>query len=71
MCAAVRQRIDVIERREVELERFGAVHAAPAAVAHRRALDGPLLVTGWNVFVPARVDAGNAGEANTVIVPTS
>ena len=40
--AAVCEWIDVIEGREPELERPGAVDAAPAAVAHGCALEGAL-----------------------------
>jgi hypothetical protein len=32
--AAVRQRMDVVERREVELQSGGAIDAPPAAVSH-------------------------------------
>lgn len=41
---AVRQRIHVIQRREVELERSGAVHTAPAAIAHGGPLDRSFLL---------------------------
>ena len=51
--AAVRQRIHVIERGEVELQGRGAVHAAAAAVAHRGSLDRPLLMSGGDLFGPA------------------
>lgn len=43
--AAARQRIDVVERRFSRVERMAAVHAAPAAVAHRGALERALGVT--------------------------
>ena len=43
MRAAVRERIDMVERRRVEVEGGGAVNAAPAAVAHGRAFDGALV----------------------------
>ena len=42
--ATVRERMNVVERREVELEPRGAVHAAPPAVAHGGTLDRSLLV---------------------------
>src|SRR5947207_15143806 len=43
MGAAVRERIDMVERRRVEVEGGGAVDAAPAAVAQGRARDGALV----------------------------
>src|SRR5438067_2046773 len=69
--AAVRQRIHVIQRREVELESRGAVHAAAAAVAHCGSLDRPLLVPGGNLFGPAWRSARDTRKGNTVNVPTS
>ena len=68
---AVRQRIHVIERREIEFQRFGAVHTAPAAVAHRCALDRSLLMARGNVFASTRGHARKAREGYAVIVPTS
>src|SRR5262245_13849967 len=50
MCTAVGQRMHVVERREVEVEGRGAVDTASSAVAHRGALDGALLMAGWNVL---------------------
>ena len=44
--AAVREGIDVVERREIKLQRRRAVHTTPAAVPHRRAFDGALLMSG-------------------------
>jgi len=41
--ATVRQRMDMIERCEVELEGRSAVHAAPAAIAHCRSFYRSLL----------------------------
>src|SRR5262245_58570582 len=43
--AAVRQRLHVVERSEIELEPGGAIDAAPAAVAHRSAFDGSFLMS--------------------------
>jgi hypothetical protein len=42
--ATVRQRVDVIECREVELERRCAVDAASSAITHRGALDRSFLL---------------------------
>jgi hypothetical protein len=44
VCPAVRQRIHVIERGEVELERGGAIHAPSAAIAHCGPLDRSFLL---------------------------
>jgi hypothetical protein len=60
----------VIERREIELERGGAVDTATSAVAHRGALDRSLLVPGRNGLGPA-ARAGQAWEGDTVKMPTS
>jgi hypothetical protein len=48
--AAARQWMYVVKRRKVELERRRAVHATAAAVAHRGAFDGSLLMSGGNWF---------------------
>src|SRR5262245_35674150 len=53
---AVRERVYVIERGRLELERRGAIDAAPSAVAHGRALDGPL--------VPRSAKLADAGAAS-------
>jgi len=42
--AAVRERVYVVERRYIKIELRAAVHAATAAVAHRRSLEGALLM---------------------------
>ena len=68
--AAVRQRMHVVERREVEFEWRAAVHAAPAAVAHRGSFDRSLLWAGGDCFCPA-ADARRAWEGDTVELPTS
>ena len=65
-----RQRMDVVERREVELERRGAVDASSAAIAHRGALDRSFLMPGRNGLGPA-ARAGQAWEGDTVKMPTS
>jgi hypothetical protein len=41
----VRERVHVVQRREIELERGRAVDAATAAVAHRGPFDGSLLMS--------------------------
>jgi hypothetical protein len=66
----VRERIDVIERREIKLERGGAIDTAAAAVAHRGALDRALLISGGEAS-SAPNGAGNAREGYTVKMPTS
>lgn len=68
--STVRQRVHVVERREIELEKRGAVDAAPSAVAHGGALDRAFLVSGGNLLGAAR-SAWNAGERYTVKLPTS
>ena len=50
--AALGEREDVIDRSEVELERRGAVDAAPAAVTHHGVLNGALLVAAWRALGP-------------------
>jgi len=70
VCATARQRMNVVERREVELERRRAIDAASAAVAHSGALDRSLLVPGGNGLGPA-VRAWQAWEGDTVKMPTS
>jgi hypothetical protein len=57
--AAVGERVHVVERRNFEVERRGAVHAAAAAITHRGSLDRSLLMSGWNVLAPS----GQAREA--------
>lgn len=67
--AAVRERVHVVERREVEVEGRGAVDTAASTVAHRRALDRSLLMAGRNVLAAA--GPRESGKSNTVKVPTS
>src|SRR3954462_14202380 len=69
--AAVRQRVHVIERREIEFLRLGAVHAAPAAVAHGGSLDRVFLAGRQNVPAPPRGDSGRTRKGHTVIMPIS
>lgn len=47
MNAALGKRQDVIDGRDVEVERGGAVHTPPAAVTHHCMLDRTLLVGTW------------------------
>src|SRR4030095_12643155 len=47
---AVRERVHVIERREIEIKLRSAIHAPASAVAHRGALDRALLVAGTDLF---------------------
>ena len=66
----MRQRMHMIERREVELELSGAVDAAPATVAHGCAFDRSLL-RAWLDRLGSAIYARSAGEGDTVKVPTS
>jgi len=70
VCAAVRERMDMIERGEIEFQVRAAVHAAAAAVAHGRMLDRAFLVPRKEPFV-AVADAGGSGERDSVEMPTS
>ena len=53
------ERVNVIEGGEVKFEVRAAVHAAAAAIAHGRALDGALLVPRENLLAAA-CDAGGS-----------
>src|SRR4051812_46946668 len=46
VCTAMRERVDVIERREIKLQWRCAIDAAAIAIAHRGALDRALLMPG-------------------------
>jgi hypothetical protein len=67
---AVRQRMHVIERREIEVEGRGAVDTAPSAVAHRGAFDRALLMAGRDALTAASWSR-ESGKGNTVKLPTS
>ncbi len=68
--SAVRQRKDVVERRDLEFQTRGTIHTASAAVAHGGAFDRSLLRSGWNWFGPAS-SAREAGKGDMVELPTS
>jgi hypothetical protein len=68
--AAVRQRVHVIQRREIEIQRRGAVNTPAAAVTHGSALDGALLVAWTHLLWPPH-NAGGSRKADTVKMPTS
>src|SRR5690348_17327590 len=51
--AAVRERVNVVERGKVEVERRRAIDTAASTIAHRRALDRSLLMAGRNVLAAA------------------
>lgn len=68
--SAMRQRMHVVQRRTIEFQSRTAVNAAPAAVAHRCALDRPLLWASGDWFCPA-ADTRRAGEGDSVELPTS
>ena len=60
----------VIESREIEVERRGAVDTAASTVAHRGALDRALLMAGRNVLATAG-RSRESGKGYTVKLPTS
>jgi hypothetical protein len=62
--------MNVIQRGEIEFQVCAAVHAAAAAIAHGRALDGALLVPREKPFA-ATADAGGSGKSDSVEMPTS
>jgi len=68
--SAVRERMHVIERSNVEVQLRAAVDAAAATVAHGCSLERPLLVTRRDFFCPA-AKARSTREGDTVEVPTS
>lgn len=72
--AAMRERVDVVERRRVEVQCRAAIHASAPAIAHGRALDRAL-VTGsaqqTDAGVPTTRQAGEAGEHDAVTVSTN
>ena len=70
MCPAVRQGVYVIEGGEIEFQVRAAVHAAAAAVAHGRTLDGALLVPREEPFTTT-ADTGGSGKRDSVEMPTS
>ena len=55
--AAFGERMDVVERRAREVKRLGAVHAPPAAVAHRGELERSLLLGGLEASNAAKDSA--------------
>jgi hypothetical protein len=67
--SAFRQRVHVIERRDVELEGGSAIDAAPAAVTHRCALDRPLLRPEVDPLRPMR-KVGYAWKGDAVALST-
>lgn len=69
VCTAFRQRVHVVESSDIELEWGGAVHAAPAAVTHRGALDRSFLRV-WVQSPGVASDAGDAWKGDAVTVST-
>ena len=63
------ERMHVIQRGDVELERGGAVDAAPAAITHRGSLDRSLLCV-WVQPPGVAGYAGDAWEGDAVAVST-
>jgi hypothetical protein len=70
MCAAVRERMYMIQRREIEFEPDRAVDAATTAVAHSGSFDGSFLMPCGDRLGPAR-SARGAGEGGAVELPTT
>jgi hypothetical protein len=70
VCAAVRERVHMIQRREIELELRRAIDAATTTVAHRGVLDSSLLISGGDRLGPARGPRGSR-EGGTVELPTT
>ena len=48
--AALSQGKDVIDCRDVVVERSGAIHAAPSAITHHGVFDGAPLVGAWDAL---------------------
>lgn len=61
MNAALGQRYDVIDGRDVEVERGGAVHTPPAAITHHCTFDRALLVAAWGVGSDTLATARGSG----------
>jgi hypothetical protein len=70
MGAAMGERVNVIERRQVELESRAAVDAATTTVTHGRPLEGSLHVAWRNLLEPA-AHARGTREGDTVEVSTA
>jgi len=68
--AAVRERVHVVQRREIELEPDRAVDAAATAVTHSGSFDGSFLMSGGDRLGPARGTRG-AREGGAVELPTT
>jgi len=68
--AAARERMHVVQRRQIELERDRTVDASTSAVTHRGPFDGSLLMSGGDRLGPARRTRG-AGEGGAVELPTT
>jgi len=64
------ERMNVVQRGEIEFQVRAAVHAAAAAVSHGRALDGALLIPRQESFAAA-TDAGGSRKRDPVEMPTS
>jgi len=63
---SLRNRVYVIERRDVERQRNGAIDAAPAAIAHGSVLERTLDSGVVEVPRAARKSARSAGERDSV-----
>jgi hypothetical protein len=68
VCAAVREGMHVVQGGEIEIQRRGAVHTPAAAVAHGRAFDRSLLMSGGDWLRPA-TEARGSREGDTMKVP--
>lgn len=75
VCSAMRERVDVVQRRRFKIERCAAINAAAPAIAHGRALDGALVpgaAEQTDAGLPlATREAGKAGEHDAVTVSTN
>jgi len=72
MDAALRERKNVIDGGDFEVERSGAIHAAPAAITHHGVFNSALLVAAWSAFGAFGTPGGSrkTGETDVVIVST-
>jgi len=66
----VRERMHVIEGREIELQARATIDAASATVSHCRSLDGAFLMSRGN-RLGAAPNTGGSGKGDSVEMPTS
>ena len=70
--ATLCERKNVIDGGDFEVERSGAIHAAPAAITHHGVFNSALLVAAWSAFGAFGTPGGSrkTGETDVVIVST-